>query len=74
MAFTTTHQQERNSVLGGIARAGIAVFEALARMGERSPQMRRISALSAMTDEQLAERGLKRENIVQHVLGDRFYI
>lgn len=39
-----------------------------------SPRMRQIERLSAMSDEQLESRGLKREEIVQHVFRDVMYI
>ncbi|MGY9045646.1 hypothetical protein P775_21525 [Puniceibacterium antarcticum] len=34
---------------------------------ENQPRMRGVRALQAMSDAQLAERGLKREDIVRHV-------
>lgn len=41
---------------------------------ENSSRMKRIEALNAMTDEQLAERGLKRDEIVRHVFQDLMYV
>ncbi len=40
---------------------------------ENHPRMRGIRALEAMSDAQLAKRGIKREDIVYHVFRDTFY-
>ena len=37
---------------------------------DHNPRLRRLHALQAMSDERLAERGLKREDIVRHVFRD----
>lgn len=44
--------------------------EIMAVAMEHNPRLRRVHALQAMSDEKLAERGLKRENIVRHVFRD----
>lgn len=55
-----------------------AFFAALGRAmivaAENSSCMKRIEAFNAMTDEQLAERGLKRDEIVRHVFQDLMYV
>lgn len=50
------------------------IGHALVAMGEANPRLKRIDALQRMSDEQLAERGIRREDIVRHVFHDVFYI
>ncbi len=40
---------------------------------ENHPRLRAVKALQALSDTQLAERGIKREEIVHHVFRDTFY-
>jgi uncharacterized protein YjiS (DUF1127 family) len=40
---------------------------------ENHPRLRAVRALQAMSDAQLAARGIKRENIVHHVFRDTYY-
>lgn len=42
------------------------------RYAENHPQMRGVRALQAMSDEQLAARGLTRDEIVTHVFRNTF--
>ncbi|MQQ10209.1 DUF1127 domain-containing protein [Epibacterium sp. SM1979] len=51
-----------------------AVGKFLVTLAEQDARMKALRALMAMTDEELAERGLKREDIVQHVFADKYYI
>ncbi len=46
------------------------VLDTMSAAMEAHPRMRRIQTLQAMSDEKLAERGLKREDIVRHVFRD----
>ena len=46
----------------------------LARVAESSHRMREIERLQAMSDEELAERGLKRDGIAHHVFRDVYYV
>lgn len=50
------------------------LFEALARVGESSHRMKEINRLQAMSDEQLAARGLTRDGIAHHVFRDVYYV
>ncbi len=50
-----------------------AIGHGLIAMGENSSRYRRLQALNAMSDEQLAARGLKRSEIVRHVFADVYY-
>ena len=47
---------------------GIAPF--LVMMAEANPRLRQAEALAALSDAELAERGLKREDIARQVFGD----
>ena len=77
MASTLT-----NPDIGAVRRPGLfailvapfrAVFDVLVHIAEASPRMREIQRLQAMSDEDLAARGLTREGIVQHVFRDKFH-
>lgn len=50
------------------------MIEALARVAESSHRMKEIERLNAMTDAQLAARGLTRESIAHHVFRDVYYV
>lgn len=70
MAQSVTHPN-------GLAHAGKAVgelfnsiFEALIRVGEANSRVRRIEALCKLSDEELAARGMRREDIVRVVMHD----
>lgn len=43
-------------------------------IGESNSRMRAVEQLNRMSDAQLAARGLKREDIVQHVFRDTYYV
>lgn len=45
----------------------------MVRHFERHPRMRRIEALKALDDEDLAAQGIRRADIVRHVCGARFF-
>ncbi|MBV7408527.1 DUF1127 domain-containing protein [Maritimibacter sp. DP1N21-5] len=73
MAYTATTTDFAAShpiyarVLEALKNFGAAYVEARSRQGE-------IAALEAMTDEELAERGLTRDGIVRHVFSDSYYL
>ncbi len=58
---------KRPSILARIGAFLVAYGEAQARHG-------RIKALSALSDEELADRGLTRDGIVRHVFADKLYL
>lgn len=74
MAYTATHSAARNDFGGIVARGLSTLFGGLVRIAENNPRMRQVAALSALTDAELADRGIKREDIARHVFGDRFYL
>ncbi|MFP4240211.1 DUF1127 domain-containing protein [Rhodosalinus sp.] len=60
-------------------RSGLrAVLHAIADFFENvaasNRRLRQVQYLQSLTDEELAQRGLKRENIVHHVFCDLYYV
>lgn len=49
------------------------ILIAMAKFGENDSRLRRVRALQALSDEELAKRGLQRDEIVQHVFGPYMY-
>ncbi len=73
MANITTHAQPAhwNFGLGAIFRS---IGSALVTLGEANSRVRRAEALQALSDEDLAAKGLKREDIARHVFADMFFV
>ncbi|MBN2905626.1 MAG: DUF1127 domain-containing protein [Rhodobacteraceae bacterium] len=61
-----------------IAGAGVPVLghvvSALARMVENHPRMRQIERLNKTSDAELECRGVTRQEVIQHIFRDRYYI
>ncbi|WP_050929251.1 leucyl-tRNA synthetase [Aestuariivita boseongensis] len=68
---TNTNSAAWGFSLGGVFRA---MGEALVTLSETNSRVRRVEALQALSDDQLAAKGLKREDIARHVFGDMFYL
>lgn len=51
-----------------------AIWNALVAAGENSKRMQRIQRLQSLSDEQLSKLGMKREEIVQHVFKDVYWV
>lgn len=67
------HVESHHRSIGQIAAAPfVFIFNVLVAYAEASPKYREMERLSRMSDEQLAARGLRREDIVQKVLGSNF--
>lgn len=47
---------------------------AIAQIAERQSRADQVAALQRLNDSQLAERGLRRDDIVRHVFADRFFL
>lgn len=74
MALTDTHSVAHNS-LGHIITAPFrAVGNFLVAIMESNSRVQYVDRLNEMSDEQLAERGIKREEIVQHVFRDHMHL
>ena len=57
-------------VLGFLAKIG----RGLVAIGEANPRIKKMEYLSSLSDAQLAARGLKREDIVRYVFGNKIYL
>ena len=66
-AHTATHANERKGILQRL-------YDGMVWIAERNPRVRQAEQLQAMTDAELAKRGLKREDIARHVYRDLFYL
>ncbi|MCB5198990.1 DUF1127 domain-containing protein [Loktanella sp. TSTF-M6] len=51
-----------------------SVLDHMVVYAERNSRMAHVNALEAMTDDELAALGIKRDGIVQHVFRDVLYI
>lgn len=75
MALTDTTPSAAPLSLGAILAAPFrAIGNFMVAIMESNSRIQRVDALNAMSDEQLAERGLRREDIVRHVFGDYMHI
>lgn len=71
MAYAApAHPSSSNLVMRLIDR----IFTALVVSAQNDARLRRIEALRAKSDSDLAKMGLKREDIARRVFGDLFYI
>lgn len=74
MAHVTNHAPAHGSVLAPINRFFAAIGDALVNMAESSSKMRQVKALSALSDEELAKRGLRRQDIARYVFADSYWV
>lgn len=49
-------------------------INAMVHIAESNSRMQKVQKLQAMTDAELAQRGLTRDSIVQHVFGDVMHL
>lgn len=49
-------------------------FDFLCFLAEANPRLQQAARLQAMSDAELAKRGIARDEIVRHVFGDLYYI
>lgn len=69
MAHVSTHAPAAHGILHAIADAFAAIGRALTTIPVASSKMRQIEALMALSDAELADRGMRREDIARHVMG-----
>lgn len=74
MAQVTTNPAVSFPVLGTISRFFTAIGNGLVRMSENNSRYRQIQALQALSDAELAERGIERQNIVRVVFADIYWM
>jgi hypothetical protein len=65
-----THIPAQNPVAALFTR----VLEALVSISETNHRVAEVERLQALSDAELAKRGLRREDIARHVFRDLFYI
>lgn len=51
-----------------------ALIDMLVRVMENHPHARQIERLNAMSDEDLAAKGVTRQDVIRHIFRDRYYI
>ncbi len=69
MAYTTALNSSAGSAFAPVWRVLAGMGNALVRLAETNPKLRELEALSALSDEELAHRGIRREEIVRRVFG-----
>ncbi len=74
MASYTTNINVGGSILRGLAAPFVAIGNFLVAISEGNSRLAEVKQLNALSDVQLAQRGLKREDIVRHVFRDAHYI
>ncbi|MBU2962514.1 DUF1127 domain-containing protein [Citreicella sp. C3M06] len=72
MAFLTASHAQHTAPF--LSRFFAALGNAIVAIGEANPRLRRVEALQRLSDEQLAAKGLRREDIVRHVFRDVYYL
>jgi len=73
MAYTSTIPAGI-SIRSLLALPFVTIGKALVAIGEANDRSRKVQTLMALSDAELAERGLTRDNIVRHVFADAYYI
>jgi uncharacterized protein YjiS (DUF1127 family) len=71
MAHITHEAAPRGNM---IAEFFNGLIEGLARIAESNHRLKEVERLNALSDEALAKRGLRREDIARHVFRDVFYV
>lgn len=62
------------SPLRFITKSVSGVWNFLISISESNARMRQVQQLNAMSDDDLAKKGLKREDIVRHIFSDVIYL
>lgn len=74
MAHATSLPTVTFPLMGAIGRFFTTIGKGLITMGENSSRYRRVEAFQALSDAELAKRGMKREDIVRVVYADAFWM
>lgn len=72
MAHVAHHTADQRGFGAAMAAPFIALFNALIRISEANPRYQELRRLSQLSDADLAKRGVRREEIVQKVLGPHY--
>ncbi|MEP2530148.1 DUF1127 domain-containing protein [Shimia sp.] len=74
MAHTATQAVHHRSLASTLAAPFVTFGNWLIAIGEKDSRYRRAQFLASLTDEQLAVRGLKREDIAREAFGASFHV
>lgn len=74
MALTATQTTSSFSVWGILAAPFVALGKGLVAMGEANSRAREVEFLHSLSNRELADRGLARDDIAHHVFKDAFYL
>lgn len=74
MAQTATRTDFSTSLLQHVKNIFNAIGRGMIKLAEANSRQHTVEKLREMSDEQLAQRGLRRDTIVQHVYRDYLYI
>lgn len=72
MANISTHVPITETLMGAVVRFFTALGNTMVRIGESNSKMQQVQALSALSDGELAARGLRREDIARRVFSDAY--
>ena len=72
MAHTAHHPSFGTAVLHGLARPFITIWDSLCNQATKHARLDQIQFLESLSDEELAQRGLRRDGILAHVYRDRW--
>lgn len=70
MAASATRSHTLPAILGVVGDIFGGILHAMTQVSEANGKVRRIQALSMLNDDELANRGLQREDIIRHVMGE----
>ena len=71
---TIVDVRQGNRIAAGLNRVFNGILNFLVSISAAQSRVRQIEFLCALTDEELAERGLSRQDIVRYVYRDAYYI
>ena len=71
---TIVDVQQDNRIAAGLNRVFNSILNFLVSISTAQSRVRQIEFLCALTDEELAERGLSRQDIVRYVYRDAYYV
>ena len=74
MALAHTHTTHGFGLTRALASFGRWIANACEQIAIANSRIEKVNALQALSDEQLAKRGLKREDIVRYVFADRYWV
>ena len=74
MADISFGQSATRATPGFFSRLGERLANAIDAAQRSNQRVRELERLSALSDEQLAEQGLRREDVVRHVFRDVYFL